>query len=350
MIKPINKIIEKAKYLFGKFKFSRGSSGYEHIQEWLVKSIFPKYSLGVIYGKSGSRKSFIAIDISCAIATGSSWQDRKTHAGAVVYVAAEGQIGMSRRVRAWEIVNGKKVEHLYILGQNVIMSEQSARNDLVESIRQIEDTHGVKVELIVLDTLARNFEGDENSSDAMGKFIRGCDLVKEVTNASILCVHHSGKDASRGGRGSSALVGACDFEFQVKHDSKTGFTTLTNTKQKDAEAAADMVFEFKPIDLGITCEDGEPVTSLALLAPATLTTDKTWENNVLLIGLNEVFDGRCTRAELRTIFPTPKGLKPNSITKKFGRELDQLVEAGKITVKQSGEKAQANDIITAVTS
>ncbi|EKA5862757.1 TPA: AAA family ATPase [Vibrio parahaemolyticus] len=350
MINPIKTALKKVSCIFGKFQFSRGSEGYDNIQQWLVKSFFPKCSFGVIYGKPGSRKSFIAIDISCSIATGFKWQNRSTQAGAVVYVASEGQSGMSKRVRAWEIVNNKKVEHLYILGQSVLMSDALTRNDLIESIHKIENENAVKVELIVLDTLARNFEGDENSSDAMGKFIRGCDLVKEVTDSSILCVHHSGKDTSKGGRGSSALVGACDVEFQVTHDAKTGFTTLSNTKQKDSCAAPDLVFEFKPIDLGITCEDGEPITSLALLNPATFKKDKTLENHALLIGLNEVFGGRCTRAELRTIFPTPEGLKPNSITKKFGRELDQLVEAGKITVKQAGEHAQSNDIISAVRS
>ncbi|EGQ8942392.1 Cro/Cl family transcriptional regulator [Vibrio parahaemolyticus] len=348
MINSIKTSLKKISCIFGKFQFSRGSEGYDNIQQWLVKSMFPKHSFGVIYGKSGSRKSFIAIDISCSIATGSKWQNRNTQAGAVVYVASEGQIGMSRRVRAWEIVNNKNVEHLYILGQSVLMSDELTRNDLIDSINKIEIENDVKVELIVLDTLARNFEGDENSSDAMGKFIRGCDFVKEVTDSSILCIHHSGKDTSKGGRGSSALVGACDVEFQVTHDTKTGFTTLSNTKQKDACAAPDLVFEFKPIDLGFTCEEGEPVTSLALLANAKLRVDTTWNDDVVLKGLNERFDGCSTRAELRSIFPVPEGIKPKSVSKNFSRKIDALVEAGKITVKQKGDKASPTDIITAV--
>lgn len=348
MIIPIKKTLETVKHIFGKFTFSRGSEGYDNAQSWLIKNIFPNHSFGVIYGKSGSRKSFIAIDISCAITTGSPWQNFNTKAGAVVYVAAEGQIGMSRRVKAWELVNNKSVEHLYILGQSIIMSDPSVRNDLINSIHDIENNYDIKVELIVLDTLARNFEGDENSSDAMGRFIHGCDLAKEATNTSILCVHHSGKDASKGGRGSSALIGACDYEFQVTHDAKTGLTTLSNTKQKDAEAAPDMLFYFQSIDLDVVCEDGEAITSLALTTPATIKADKSWESNALLIELNKVFDGRCTRTELRSIFHTPEGLKPNSVTKRFSREIDELVEAGQITIQQSGEKAHSSDFITAV--
>ncbi|HIF5677951.1 helicase RepA family protein [Vibrio parahaemolyticus] len=349
MVNPIKKTFEKIKEFFGNLAFTRGSEGFDNIQEWLIKGIFSKRSFGVIYGKSGSRKSFIAIDMSCAIASGSTWQNRRTQAGAVVYIAAEGQVGMARRVKAWEIANERKVEHLYILGNSIMMSTPSTRNDLINSIKEIEDKNKVKVELIVLDTLARNFDGDENSSDAMGKFIHGCDLVKDTINASILCVHHSGKDASKGGRGSSALNAACDFEFQVTHDSKTGLTTLSNTKQKDAEEAENLVFEFQPIDLGVKCEEDEPITSLALLTPATTKNNKNGDNNPLLKALREVFGGSCTREKLRKhCFPPKEGVAANTTNQNFKRTLAALLDNGLVSVEQKGKIAHGNDIITAV--
>ncbi|WP_276207949.1 AAA family ATPase [Photobacterium damselae] len=91
-----------------------------------------------MYGKSGSRKSFIAIDISCAIATGSPWHNQKTRKGAVVYIAAEGQMGIPKRVKAWEIVAGQQVEQLYILGQAVVMSDATAQINLIQSIQELE--------------------------------------------------------------------------------------------------------------------------------------------------------------------------------------------------------------------
>ncbi|MGY6416946.1 helicase RepA family protein [Vibrio parahaemolyticus] len=349
MINQINKAFEKIKEFFGNLAFTRGSEGFANIQEWLIKGIFSKQSFGVIYGKSGSRKSFITIDMSCAIASSSTWQNRRTQAGAVVYVAAEGQAGMAKRVKAWEIANERKVEHLYILGNSIMMSIPSSRNDLINSIKEIEDKNKVKVELVVLDTLARNFDGDENSSDAMGKFIHGCDLVKEAINASILCVHHSGKDASKGGRGSSALNAACDFEFQVTHDSKTGLTTLSNTKRKDAEEAPNLVFEFQPVDLGVKCEDGEPVTSLALLTPATTKIDKNDDNNPLLKALREALGGSCTREDLRKhCFPPKEGIAANTTNQNFKRTLAVLVDNGLVSVEQKGKIANSNDIITVV--
>ncbi|MBY7865208.1 helicase RepA family protein [Vibrio fluvialis] len=349
MIEPIKKNFKIITETFGNLVFSRGSEGFDNIQEWLVKGFISKRSFGVVFGKSGSRKSFITIDMSCAIASGASWQHRRTQAGAVVYIAAEGQVGMTRRVKAWEKANSRKVDNLYILGHSIIMSSSSSRNDLINSIKDIEDKNRVKVELIVLDTLARNFDGDENSSDAMGKFIHGCDLVKEAINTSILCVHHSGKDASKGGRGSSALTAACDFEFQVTHDSKTGLTTLINTKQKDAEEAAGLVFEFQPVDLDIKCEEGEPITSLALLTPATTKNNKNGGNNLLLKTLREVFSGSCTRADLRKhCFPPQEGVAANTTNQNFKRALAVLENNGLISVAQKGKIANNSDIITVV--
>ncbi|PAR29878.1 helicase RepA family protein [Vibrio metoecus] len=348
MANQIKETFEKIKKIFGKLFFSLGSEGFDNTQEWLVKGMFSKRSFGVIYGKSGSRKSFITIDISCAIASGSSWQNQRTQAGAVVYVAAEGQVGMARRVKAWEIANKRKADHLYIFGNSIMMSNPSSRKDLINSIKEIEDKNKVKVELIVLDTLARNFDGDENSSDAMGKFINGCDLVKDTINASILCVHHCGKDTSKGGRGSSALNAACDFEFQVTHDSKTGLTTLSNTKQKDAEEAPNLMFEFQPVDLGIKCADGEPITSLALLTPATTKSSETGDNNPLLKALREVFGGSCTREDLRKhCFPPREGVAANTTNQSFKRTLAELVDNGLVSVEQKGKIAHGNDVITA---
>lgn len=269
-----NKKINENVSTYGPLEFTRGSAGFDNVQPWLLTGFIPKESVGVMYGKSASRKSFIAIDISCAIATGSLWHNQKTRKGGVVYVAAEGQMGISKRVKAWEIVTGQQVDQLYILGQAVVMSDATAQFNLILAIQELEKQNDITVELIILDTLARNFSGDENNNDAMGKFIRGCDFVKASTGASVLAIHHSGKDVSKGGRGHSSLHGAIDCEFQVSHDSKTGLTTLSNTKMKDFEEADDVIFDFKPIQLGITSEDGDPITSLSLLTPATFKKRK----------------------------------------------------------------------------
>ncbi|MEH8791954.1 AAA family ATPase [Klebsiella quasipneumoniae subsp. similipneumoniae] len=41
---------------------------------------------------------------------------------------------------------------------------------------------------------------DENNSQDMGRLIVGCDAIKNETSASVLLVHHSGKDETKGAR------------------------------------------------------------------------------------------------------------------------------------------------------
>ncbi|EHD0106720.1 helicase RepA family protein [Vibrio alginolyticus] len=347
-----NVIINEYTAIFNGLKFTRGSHGYDKVQKWLVKSFIGSQTFGTFFGPSGSHKSFITIDMSCAIATGSPWQGRRTQAGTVVYVASEGQVTICRRVKAWELANGKEAHELHVLDLDNNMSEPTARDTLIEAVHNLENTFGTKVELIVIDTLAGHFQGDENNSDAMGRFIKGCNLVIKKTNATVLCVHHTGKDTSKGGRGHSSLNAACDFEFKVVLDEKTGLTTLSNTKQKDAEKVPSLVFDFQPVDLKITCEDGEPITSLASLTPATIKTHKSStndENNPLLKALRDTFGGSCTREELRThCFPPKDGVAANTTTQKFKRALTALVEKDLVSVQQKGETANRNDIITTV--
>ncbi|MBS1847548.1 MAG: AAA family ATPase, partial [Actinobacteria bacterium] len=70
---------------------------------WLVEGLLAADSLAVMYGPSGQRKSFVAIDVACHIATGRPWHGKTTAPGKVVYVAAEGVAGLGKRFTAWQL-------------------------------------------------------------------------------------------------------------------------------------------------------------------------------------------------------------------------------------------------------
>jgi len=79
----------------------------------------------------------------------------------------------------------------------------------------------------------------------MGMFVSACNAVQRHINGSVVGVHHAGKDASRGMRGSSALLGAACAVLRVKKDEDS--FTLQCEKQKDAEPFAEMQFDMVPI-------------------------------------------------------------------------------------------------------
>ncbi len=71
------------------------------VTPWRVKKIFPEVGLCAIYGPSASGKSFLAIDLACAIAAGATWFGHKTYACPVTYVMLEGEAGLAARIKAW---------------------------------------------------------------------------------------------------------------------------------------------------------------------------------------------------------------------------------------------------------
>lgn len=94
-------------------------------------------------------------------------------------------------------------------------------------------------------------------------FIKGCDQIKSETGATVLVVHHSGKNPERGARGSSALRAALDTEICVQRESSRSLI-VTFTKMKDAEQPEGTAYELECIHL-LTDSDGDIITSLTVI-------------------------------------------------------------------------------------
>jgi hypothetical protein len=85
--------------------------------------------------------------------------------------------------------------------------------------------------LIVLDTLARCLAGaDENSAQDVGRAVAAIDRIRAATGATVLLIHHTGKNGDAE-RGSSALRGAADTMLAVSNDD--GLIRVECAKQKD---------------------------------------------------------------------------------------------------------------------
>ncbi|MEJ6060404.1 helicase RepA family protein [Aliivibrio salmonicida] len=330
---------------FGTLLFSIGSKGYDCVANWLVHDLIPSSSFGIIYGASGSLKSFLAIDLCCSITRGNHWNYHAVKKGAVVYVAAEGQMGVAKRIKACEIANSIKTEHLYVLGHSLTMSEESNQEALITAIQEIEQTRNVKVQLVVLDTLARCYSGDENTSRDMSAFVHGCDIVRAVTDTTILCIHHSGRDEAKGARGSSALKAACDFEFHVKRTGKSKLLTFTNTKQKDGEEAPNMEVEFDSIELGINDVNGKALTSLALIKSVVQQHNLIVSDNPVIKALQENSISKIKRTHLKEML-FPNTTMNVAQRKSLSRWLKNLESDGKILIEKiSIQKSSPDDMI-----
>jgi RecA-family ATPase len=229
--------------------------------EWLIKDLLPRRSLVALYGPPGSFKSFVALSIAEAIATGNQWMGREIETpGAVLYICGEGFGGVGARIKACKIYNKTPAgTEIYVI--RAALNLRSSADDfdlLMASIKDLMEKTGVQFELVQIDTLARAFgAGNENNSEDMAAFIHNTGRIQRMLGCSLMVVHHSGKDALKGLRGHSSLLGAVDTQLELAKIDATpnlasqvaGSGILTVSKQKDGETGVKIGFEMVKVEI-----------------------------------------------------------------------------------------------------
>ena len=135
--------------------------------KWQVKDYFESHAITFLYGDTEAFKTFICLDIACAIATGEDWiPDCPTEQGLVLYICGEGRNGIRRRLEAWAKHNNKPIpENLLISDMSTDLSDTNAISDLVGAIESL----GTKPAVVIVDTFARNYtDGGENGKGGAG--------------------------------------------------------------------------------------------------------------------------------------------------------------------------------------
>jgi putative DNA primase/helicase len=221
----------------------------EHLPapKWLISDVIVENSICLFWAGSDSYKTFVAIDIAFCISTGSSWQGRPVVPGPVVYVAAEDITGVTSRMIGWRETKGRELPRadITLLNDNFTLASPDA-DKLIRSIELLAE----KPKLIVIDTLARSFgAGNEDKTSDMNAFVQACDKLRRATKATIMIVHHTGRNPEQE-RGNVSLRAACDTIFTIQKG-KAGKITLINSppkgKQKNAEPFKDIALRTQKV-------------------------------------------------------------------------------------------------------
>jgi putative DNA primase/helicase len=253
-------VMDKLQVVFG----DQLGNDYEAPDE-LVEGLMTIGSSVVVYGDSNSGKTFWALSVATAIATGSDCYGRKTDPGLVVYLASEAPASIRSRMQAIKKFYGCSLENLAMVPvpMNFYSGAQDA-HDVIEMVRAIEKIKGKPVRLIIGDTLARMSAGaNENSGEDMGPVMARFDQVATATGAAMMIIHHNGKDAARGARGWSGIRAHIDTEIEVTE--KEGTRSVSVTKQRELPSKGETIyFRLEVVEMGTSKFGGAATTCVAI--------------------------------------------------------------------------------------
>ena len=263
---------------------------------WTIEGILPHDAiLTVIWGASATYKSFIfGVDLGLSIATGKDWHGKKTTRKKVIYCCGEGQSGALKRIMAWQKHHNTPANGLFhVLGMPPCIDNIDDTDEFIQAVKDICNG-GV----IIIDTLARTMQGDENSTHDMSAYVNACKKITEETGAQVVLIHHTGKDEARGMRGSYALRAAADVEIQVQKTAEKRVSVRCE-KQKDHDNFPPMHFEMVPARTGYVTESGTQIMSLVAVIADPVEVDRP------LTGANRIaWDALVRATEMHGVRPS----------------------------------------------
>lgn len=297
---------------------------FPHV-EWLVPGYLAARELTVLWGQGATYKSFVAL----------AWAAALGHPA--VYIAAEGASGMQARLWAYMKHNGyTALPHLHVMPVNVNIHRPE---EVARWTEAVTDTLGEqRPELVVADTLARNFVGgSENDPQDMGLFVDGVERMRAELDTAVLVIHHATKEG-KAERGTESLRNASFASFKVtRAGGVSRAATLTCDRMKDAPEPAAVQVPLVQVNLP-ELDKGEAESSLVAdwprFPPKTVGGKDPKRRET-----RREFSRRET-AVLKALLGGKRGGKPDALARsmKLGRrtldrELKTLRESGLVGVE-----------------
>lgn len=244
-------------------------------KQWLIKGVIAKAESSSWYGAPGSMKSALLTDLAVHVAAGQDWRGfkHKERCG-VVYFAFERADLVRRRLSAYALRDGHIGLPIAVADSIVDMVSPACVDVIVATIHAAEARFGCSVGMIVIDTWSKGIAaggGDEDKAREQNIVAANLKRIHELTTVHIAGIGHSGKDESRGERGSNARQGDVDLQVQITGDSVKTATVVKANDQADGTLTS---FAMETIALGADA-DGDPITTGILSRAAVPAAPKT---------------------------------------------------------------------------
>jgi hypothetical protein len=182
-------------------------------EEWIVEPLLARRRLVALYSAPKVGKSLLMLEIAAAIASGCEVLGSKPPEPIrTLYVDFENDPRGDVRERLQDM--GYAPDQLanlcYLSFPNLgkLDTERGAK-ELLAAVAHY------RCEVVVVDTVSRSVEGDENENDTWLSFYRHTGLKLKQAKVALIRLDHSGKDEKRGQRGGSAKSGDVDAVWRL---------------------------------------------------------------------------------------------------------------------------------------
>lgn len=237
-----------------------GEIGRRPPQRWLARvggaPVLPGRGIGALYGYSESYKSYVAVNLAVALASGradlAGLALDAPEGGWVLYVAAEDADGLDARIAAARRQLGAPDARVLLYDQPVVMTDGAAVLDLVLQARQALPP-GAPVTAVVIDTYNQSLGAgdDENSADTARNYTLGMRLLERALDAVVVTIHHPPKGDGDQLRGSGALENNVDFAIRFEREEGAMRTRVSARKQKNGPKFDAFTVAFAAADDGL---------------------------------------------------------------------------------------------------
>lgn len=235
-------------------------------KNWLVKGLLAQGETSAWIAPPGGMKSALMAELTMCVANQQPWHGRKVdHCYGVMYFALERSDLVHRRLMAhclrMELSQDDREQMPIMVCPGMVdLTAADCVPQVMRSINELGHEYGVGPALLIFDTFAKLIAaggGDEDKAKDQGKVFANIQRIKDACHGPhVALVGHTGKDETRGSRGSNAFLGDVDVMVTI-----SGSDIKTATVVKANDMAEGPLFSFKSIvhEFGLD-EDGDPIT------------------------------------------------------------------------------------------
>lgn len=187
----------------------------EFTQEWIVDGFLPTRRATALYSAPKLGKSLLLLELAVAVANGTEFLGMETTRSTVLYIDHENDPRGDVRDRLESMGYGPTdLEDLKYLSFPVMspLDTPAGGQMLMQAVAIHQAT------LLVIDTVSRTIEGEENSNDTWLGYNRYTGVLLKRAGITSVRLDHSGKDETKGQRGGSAKSGDVDAIWQLVGD------------------------------------------------------------------------------------------------------------------------------------